>query len=288
MHLQREDIGRRIDMTSDGILGPIVLDTDDLNLDDASGFRVTGAYLVGPGTNLELTYFGTFNWASAAQVTGPGNLYSVFSAFGSDPFGGFPETDAANLQRIDYSSALNNAELNLRHRWTSANCVLHGSWLVGARYVALDEDFGYFTQTNLGEMNYLVTTENDLIGAQIGTDMFFCVSPRFKIGGEVEAGVYGNHARQRTNVTATLSPSLHELERDDDVAFVAEAGAIGLFRLTPRLTVRGGYQLIYIDGVALAVENFNTESPFTARQAFLDDGGDVFYHGVTLGFEWTW
>jgi hypothetical protein len=152
----------------------------------------------------------------------------------------------------------------------------------------LEEDFRYFTETDIGQMDYLVSTENDLIGAQIGADMFVCISPRFKVGGEAEAGVYGVRAKQRTHVTSTQSPTLNELERDDDVAFVAEGGAIGLFRVTPRFTIRGGYQLIYIEGVALAVENFNTQSPFSARQAFIDDGGEVFYHGSTLGFEWIW
>jgi hypothetical protein len=63
---------------------------------------------------------------------------------------------------------------------------------------------------------------------------------------------------------------------------------MALYRATPRLTLRTGYQVLFVDGVALAVENFNTESPFSARDPFLNARGDVVYHGATAGFEWTW
>jgi hypothetical protein len=289
MYLYRDDVGDRIDIASDGVLGPVVLDTDDMDFDPSSGFRVTWAYLIGPGTNLELGYFGTFNWdAAAAATSSQNNLFSVFSEFGSDPLLGFPETDRAYLQQIAYSSQLNNGELNLRHRWISANCLLHGSWLLGARYVALDEDFTYNTRTNVGLLDYQVETENDLIGAQIGGDLFLCITPRFKVGGEAKAGIYGLRARQTTDVYDDLGGVLFEQETDDDVAFVGEVGAIGIFRLTPRCSLRGGFQMLYLDEVALASENFNTQSPFSIRESFIDTGGDVFYYGGTLGFEWMW
>jgi hypothetical protein len=121
------------------------------------------------------------------------------------------------------------------------------------------------------------------------------MSPRFKLGVEAEAGIYGNDTKANTNVVwqeVNVAPSpiqrLNESESDTDVALVAELGAIGLFRLTPRMTIRGGYQLLYLDGVALAAENFNVASPFSARQAFVDNNGDVFYHGATLGCTFTW
>ncbi len=274
--------------SSRGILGPTVLDANQLDFSEESGFRVTGAYLVGPATALEATYFGTLNWASSAQVTGDGDLFSVFSDFGSDPFNGFPETDFANLHQLGLSSELDNAELNLRHRSVSANCLWHSSLLIGVRYLRLREDLSYRTETNVAAMDYALKVDNDLVGAQIGGDLFLCVTPRFKIGGEIEAGVYGTSSSQRTNVTTTDSPVLHEYLRDNDVAFIGEAGVSGLYRITSRWTFRGGYQVLYVDGVATAVDNFNTASPFSARTALLSNNGNVFYHGANLGFEWTW
>jgi len=296
MYLQRDQISRRVDFTSDGILGPIVLSTDDLSFHEQSGFRATAAFLVGPSTALEATYFGTFNWASSQEVQDPdGNLYSVFSDFGSLPFDGFLETDASFFQQIEYSSDLDNGELNLRRRWVSANCVLHGSWLAGVRYLRLTEDFRYVTMAVRddveGDLDYLVSTTNNLIGFQLGTDLFVCLSPRLKVGVEVEAGVYGNRAKQETGAQFTTGPgTLQEEVTDSDAAFLGEAGFLVLFRVTPRMTLRAGYQLLYLNGVALAPENFNDQPPFLdgPRTPLLNHNGEAFYLGGTAGFEWTW
>ena len=287
---QRDEISDTVDFTTDGILGPVVLSTDDLNFNEESGFRITGAYLIGPSTNLEVTYFGTFNWTSSAQVTSAtDNLFSVFSDFGSLPFNGFQETGQANLHSIAYSSELNNGEVNLRRRWISSNCLYHGSYLAGARYLRLREDFEHFTQSPNGQLDSIVSTTNNLVGFQIGGDLYACVSSRFKVGGEVEAGVFGIRAKQETSVNATTTvPPISEFEKNNDVAFVSEASFIALFRVTPRFKIRAGYQLLYINGVALAPENYNTVPPFFGRNTFLDDNGHAFYHGASAGFEWTW
>jgi hypothetical protein len=212
----------------------------------------------------------------------------VFSDFGSDPLFGFPETDAASWHSVSLSSEIDNGELNLRHRWVSANCMLHSSWLVGARYLRLSEDLVYTTASTEGGMLYRLKTDNDLVGAQIGTELFICLTPRFKLGGEIEAGVYGTHSNQRTNVWCTSCAPLRERDSEGDVAFIGEAGVMAIFRATPRLTGRAGYQVLFIDGVALAAENFNTASPFSVRNSFLDNTGNVTFHGATVGFEWTW
>jgi len=289
MYLSRDRISDTVNFTSRNANGPIVLSTDDLSFNEASGFRATYAYLVGPSTNIEASYFGTHNWADSAIVTGSADLFSVFSNFGSQPVGGFPQTDAADLHGIAYSSELHSGEINLRHRWVSANCLLHGSYLLGARYIALNEEFNHFTRVAAGgTLDYVDVTRNDLYGLQIGTDLHVSISPRFKLGAEVEGGVYANRATANTVAVTDTPTVLLEFESDTDVAFAAEASLIGQFKVTPRCNIRGGYQVLYLQGVALAAENFNTASPFSNRQSFIDNNGHVFYHGATLGFEWMW
>jgi hypothetical protein len=283
----RRDYDAAQPFSSDGILGPTVLDANMLDYNEESGFRVTGAYLIGPSTTLEAGYFGGFNYADSATVTGNGSLFSVFSNFGSDPFNGFIETGFGDIHSLAISSEMDNAELNLRRRWVSANCIVHSSMLVGARYFRLREDLVYATTTSTDAMEYVLKTDNDLVGAQIGGDMYFCITPRLRVGGEIEAGVYGTGSRQRTNMTSTASPSLQEYVEDNDVAFIGEGGVSALYRINSHWSVKAGYQVLFIDGVATAVDNFNTQSPFAARTAFLDNNGDAFFHGATLGFEWT-
>lgn len=292
------DFGNSLALSTDPRLNPVVLGTDDLEIEEVSGARITAAYLVGPSTGIEATYLGGFNWESSAQATsGTGTLFSVFSDFGANPFSGFPETDFGTLHRLNYSSEFDSGELNLRRRFVSANCLLHSSFLIGARYVRLADDLMYDTQTPDGALNYLLKTDNDLVGAQIGTEALLCVSPRFKIGGDVKAGVYGNHNKQDTAVAhfqrdafgvITQGTPLREKERDVSVSFVGEAGLNGIFKVTPRFAVKAGYSVLYVSGVAEAVDNFNTDSPLLVRSSFLNNNGDLFLHGANLGFELAW
>ena len=207
---------------------------------------------------------------------------------------------------IEYESELHNVELNCRRRWVSGNCLLHGSTLFGVRHISLDEEFSHDTLVaDGGFLNYDVETENQLTGVQIGGDMFVCVSPRFKFGAEIEAGIYGNSSDYGANVntreittdvngnvlSTTDANPINESDDKTDVAFVAEAGLIGLYKITPRLTLRGGYTALFIDGVALAPENLNVqESPFSTvgRTVDVDNNGEVFYHGANLGITWMW
>ncbi|MCA9151220.1 MAG: hypothetical protein KDA92_18040, partial [Planctomycetales bacterium] len=286
----QRDISESQAFASTNIAGLTALDANQLDLSHVSGFRVTGAYLIGPSTGLEATYFGGFNWATGIQATGNGNLYSVFSNFGTDPFNGYAESDAANLQQVSLSSELDNGELNLRRRWVSANCLVHSSVLVGVRYLRLRDDLQYRTVTATDSMTYGVKTDNDLVGAQIGGDMYIGITPRFKIGGDIKAGVYGSNSSQRTWMNGTQSPWLNESANKSDTSFVGEAGLSAIFRISSQWTLRAGYQVLFVDNVALGVDNFNTQSPFgnVTRDVFLNNSGDVFYHGSSLGFEWTW
>lgn len=296
MNLRRDGVGDNIDITSRNAGGPIVLSTDDLDLGEANGFRLTYAFLIGASTALEVSYFGAFEWDSSSAVTGDGDLYSVFSGFGQtiNPGVGFPGTvDAANYHSISYESELNNVEVNMRRRWVSENCLFHGSYLGGLRYLSLREYFNHATEAaSGGSLNYDLDTKNDLFGAQIGTDMYMCISPRFKLGLEIEAGIYANSADADTYVTGvdvdTPIVPVSESEGETDVAGVFEAGIIGIFKVTPRWTIRGGYQGLSLNGVALATENFNTAAPLLPRTAFIDSNGDAYYHGATLGSTFVW
>ena len=280
-------------LASEGILGPVVLNTADLDFQEQSGVRVTGAYLIGPASALEATYFGTANWADSETVTSNDNLYSVFGGFGADTFDAFPEVAQSQLASVAVSTELDNGELNLRHRAVSANCLVHSSFLVGARYLRLRDDMIYFTQTDTidyqGTLDYGVKADNDLVGAQVGSDLYLCITPRLKVGAEIEAGVYGNRSSQRTIIDCTSCDAvIVEKASETDVAFIGEAGAMGLFRLTPKTTLRGGYQVLYIDGVALASDNFRSDTPLGGRTPMIDNSSNLLFHGLNVGCEFTW
>jgi hypothetical protein len=307
VYLTREDVSRLVEFTWDDVTGDIVLSTDTLDFDHEYGFHFTGAAQVLPGGNLEFTYLGLANWATAADVTSPTDeLFSVFSDFGNNPLGGFDETDRARFHSIAYSSSIDSFEIHLRKRWIGPNCRLQGSWLMGVRYLYLLEDFQHYTlggdddpiqpglQTR-GSMTYNTRTHNSLTGFQLGGDLWTSVVPGISFGGEAKAGIYGNYAQQNTNITATttspaLTQTLSEHDHDSDVALIGEASLQLIYRTSPNWTLRMGYTFVYLDGVALAPENFNSTVPFSTGRVLqpVNHNGDILLHGLTGGLEWMW
>jgi len=315
MYLTRDHAGRNTDFSSDGINGDILLSTNDLNFSDELGFRFTGAHQIFAGATAEFTYFGLFNWASSAvnrPATFQDDIYSVLSVFGTDPFNGFDETDRSRQQSLRYSSTIDNFELNIRKRFTAPNCRLKYSWLAGVRYLYLVEDFEYFTLggdsdlvtlglQSRGSMDYDVRARNSLTGFQVGGDGWLNLTPGVNVGADIKAGVYGNYANQSTSILATSTPpgpasTFNESVDGNDIALIADANLYFMWRLGPNWTVRVGHNFLYLDGVVLGSENFNTAPPniltggtsTQTRVPAINDNGSIFYHGGFGGVEWTW
>lgn len=313
MMLRRDDPGRNVALTSQGINGPIVLQTSQLDMDDAAGFRFIGCMQVGPGGNVEFVYFGQFHWDDGAFVrrSGFNDLFSVFSQFGTKPLNGFLETDQSDFQRIDYTSEFDSFEINFRQRWMAPNCRYQGSWICGVRHFILDEKFRLFTSssspgvTDAGgnflrpaQARFDVDTTNNLTGFQLGGDIWICLLPGLRVGGELKAGVYGNHMNANTTIGVNNGnvPTTRERVEINDVSFIGQADLMATYRINYNWTARIGYQFLFVDGVALAGENFNTAPPAlfapppnaAVRVPTINDNGNVFYHGWFAGLEFMW
>src|SRR5262249_53557805 len=133
-----------------------------------------------------------------------------------------------------------------------------------------------------------IDTTNNLTGLQVGTDMWICLLPGLRAGGEFQAGVYGNHMNINTTIGTNL-PNLGnaiapERLQHNDVSFIGQVNLLATYRINYQWTLRGGYTFLYVDGVALAPENFNASAPaifnpFAPRAPLINDNGNVFYHG---------
>jgi len=309
MLLKRDDVGRNVAITSQELNGTIVLQTADFDFNDAPSFRFSGALQIGPGGNVEFTYFGLFHFQDSRFVrrSGENDLFSVFSQFGQVPNQGFAETDQSDYQQIDYTSTFDSFEINYRQRWMAPNCRYQGSWLCGVRHFILDEKFRYFTSSSLAGINgdpldpaqarFDTDVTNQMTGFQVGGDMWICVLPGLRLGGEVKVGVYGNHMNVNTiaGVNYGNIPTFREEQQVNDVSFLGQADLTATYRINYQWTARLGYQFLFVDGVALATENFNTSppallspTPTTTRVPFINDNGNVFYHGFYAGLEFMW
>ncbi|WP_146119200.1 BBP7 family outer membrane beta-barrel protein [Blastopirellula marina] len=283
---------------SQNILGATVLDSNQLGFGTEGGARFTMNFLCFAGSTLEVSYMGISNWASAASVTGAGNLYSPLSGFGSDPFGGYAESDQANFAGLDMSNRFDTIELNLKRGWTGAGCWFQGSYWGGFRYFRLSEDSNYVTSGASGSMNYACDTDNDMYGVQIGGDLTSRLTTRLSLTGFIECGLYGNRGVQSSTILISdgaSSSTVFETASANRASFLTEAGFHGNFRLTPHLAFKAGYQIVYVNGVALAIDNYNFQTgvatlpaALAGRPAYVDDNGSALYHGATVGAELTW
>ena len=248
----------RIGNKSQTILGPLNAgEADRLNSNDFA-FR----FAAGPRLSLirqtqcydyEVVYFGIDGWSDGRYI--PQALNSASALF------------------FNWSSRLYNVELNAR--W---NPCCRVTMLAGFRWANLREDF-------IGErvINSMflpvgdVRTNNNLYGFQVGADARLWECGCFSINGLGKAGIYGNHAEQSQvypeSGVAFFASTNH-------TAFIGELGLQARYQVTQSLALRAGYELLLLDGVAIAPIQMGNPTG-------IDSNATVFYHGATAGLEFN-
>lgn len=285
------DVGEGLRLTTRGVNGDFVLETDQLEFEVEFATRVLVGLRLNDCCVLEASYFGLQNWEDRATATDPGGqLFSIYSDFGVDPPLGFANTDSALVQEIHYTSELHNAELNVASlRYGELGCGRELWYVAGLRYLEIQEGFDYLTIGAFDQSFTNVRTENDLVAFQMGLRYEHLVSCKLKVGAEVKGGVAVNMAELENHTDATISGRLIEHESDDDLSFLGEASLTGTYSVCPWLCLRGGYHVLYVDGLALAPNNFDRTPPASGiRVPVVDFDGSVLYHGATMGVELHW
>lgn len=305
-------------LQSDGIRGfgapNTVLSTDSADFDYGIGYRATGRFQCSAATALEAIYLGGLDWDNQASATSNINsLYSVFSDFGNTPFGGFEETDQATTASVEVDAELDSLEVNYRRGWISPHNRAGGAWFLGCRWIRFKDALRY--QTNVVEhvdptvnpptvpptlrpdanFDYSIAARNDLVGPQLGTDMTFCLFPSMMLGGDAKVALYGNTHEQASEINAFTAPNntgtLSEFARDTSVSYGSEGHVYLIWQFHPMMKFRTGYEVLFVDRVATAAGNFNTQAPFVAndpRTVDVDDNDQLLLHGFDVGFEFGW
>jgi hypothetical protein len=270
------------------------------------GLEAIANMQTGPGASVEVRYFGLNKWSDTRTVRNLAapDLFSVFSLYGTDPIGGFDDTDRSFIHSVSLTSELHSGEVNYRRQFVPPAAWMQGGWLAGIRYLDLDERFGFaatgsrnnaFQFNQLRFFNYDTQTRNQLTGFQVGSNLWLNLCPGLMAGVEGKGGIYGNHAETDTLIVSNSIPSGTEALSDGKTAYVAELTASTVYRLTYSWSFRASYNLLYVDNVALAQENFNTRDlsnaigsgAFTAaRVPFINTDGEATYQGFTLAGEW--
>jgi len=178
-------------------------------------------------------------------------------------------TDFGNYD-VRYSSDLNSFEANLVRCSSSSHCAGRSTeWLGGFRYLNLEEDLV------LSSVNYGLEVENNLYGVQAGARLRRCRGC-WSWEATGKAGIFANDM-ERTGFRGD----------ETDVAFVGDLNFTAIYRLSGVWGLRAGYNLIWLEGVALAPDQLEVGNSFGTRRHVADNGG-VFLDGVNVGLEARW
>lgn len=222
----------------------------------------------------------------------------------------FPDSPVADSTRsIDLMSRWNSVEFNFLPRVPNA-----WKFFSGVRYLQVDEQLDDFTIVNkvipvpstppaapaaFVDTGTTTVLDNHLIGFQLGgLRDGWQVSNWLSVSGFVNAGVYHNEIKRRDtdfNITTvitgddlatapdnefseTTTVTSTRTERTfSEIAFLSEASLWASAKLTPCLALKGGYQVMFLDGVGQAADTFFSQD-FQSR--------DVLFHGWQFGLEY--
>lgn len=254
----------------------------------------------------ELSYYGGGDWlqsASLEAVTNNGLQIPDYIDRVNPSFDGARQID------FQYNSEMNSGEWNyiVRERMGRDQMVLQpsGEWvrkasttrtvdyIAGLRYLNHRErlDVGASeipVSAALDEGGtYNIVTENNMLGLQGGGTMSL-ETARWSVGATAKLGAYWNridlNSQFQVGETTILSSGTTNSE-EDDISFIGEFQLTGKWHLRPNLSLRAGFEMLFVDSIALAPFQLNfIPGGFTPIAA----AGDSVYLGTSLGVESYW
>ncbi len=271
------------------------VNADDLSYGFAYGYQLSLERQLTQRTRFETRFFGTDDFSDhTTQATTPNAfLDPQFLQVGSSVI---PRRSGTSIQ-TRLASKLYSFELNMNHQVTE-----NIEAIAGFRYVRLKDNLSLNIPDattaffNLPSPTSAQTeASNDLFGGQIGARARLWQGRRFSLTTDGKAGIYGNGAHQRSSIT-TQDPLFGNLKStandfNDTVAFVGEWTLQGNYKLTDRWSVDLGYQLLWIDGVAVGTEQLTASNYKLAGVGpgnGIDSHDHVFYQGILLGLNYVW
>jgi len=269
--------------------GATALDAADFGSPMAAGPRYAIFFNTSKSTSLEANYLRVQGFQSARGLPANGGKYQVANLGGQT-------WDTIDSVDGGYSSGLQSFELNARvpsgRGW---------QWLAGFRWLEWRENMVLSDTFSVGGISgtdlFNTTTCNALYGGQVGIDAtVFDRGGPFTVASVVKAGVFGNAATQSSLYSTTEPPNTFTAgpfgQSRAATSFVGELGVTGEYRWSERISLRAGYTIFWISGLAMApnqmpLQNLDIVDPAASTTA-INVGGSVIAQGLTLGVEGRW
>ena len=278
----RLDNARQGDLAFDLASSQTVLTTNDFDIDYEPGLKASFGYQFGNRWAIEGLYFGLQNWNETEATRGGfGNLVIPGALGLALDDGGAPGVLAIEST---YSVRLHNAELN---GWRKIDDTLFAVML-GFRYINFTESLDINTvDGNSDQSDYLIKTKNNYFGGQLGGQMATTWG-NLELQLIGKAGIFDNVAEQKSQATSENGLLLRDTKASvNKLAFVGDVGLNGRVKLMEKLYFRGGYYVMWMNGLVRAPDQLDYTNAATSGTAIVSDG-TAFLHGGTIGIETWW
>ena len=270
------------------------------------GPKISLSYNFDSRYGIEGSYFNIAN-QSASVTVGPDNPADWLVM--KSP-GGFWQTQDFPYQGMTWAEATNlyNAEINGRlavsdwltlltgFRWLQLNDSLQGTLTPTDRTAP---DWKTTAAGLLYKINeipeganppgdyppfWTANTENNLFGLQIGAEGKILKVGRFSLAGHLKTGIYDNYATQSAAVSIAKAVTTGQATTNQ-VAFASEAGLTIKYQLIHGLELQAGYEVILLDGIALAPQQIQQTyaAPHDVHALGIDSGANVLFQGAICG-----
>lgn len=279
------DANRDLDFARIGPAGATVISTSHLDNEFDAGGRWTIGKVLTPCWRVEGGFTGNYAWGDRIGVRSADDLSSILSNF-ADPE--VANLDLNNFALLETHTRFSSAELNFKYWVDVPPGPMDISLIAGFRYFNLDEQLHFRTESANAINDLNVNTFNDLYAVQIGIEGAFLVSPHWWIEASVKGGLAQNFAEHRSAYSIdNAAPTLRALNQDR-TSFYGDVLVAANVQITPGLVLRAGYQATFINGVALAAENVETNNAMLLNgPTILRDSGEIAVHGPILGVMWN-
>ncbi len=297
-----------------------VFNSNQFQQGSAVGPKLTLDYLGDSGYGFELSYFNVNNLNASNTIgpSNPGNWYIMKAP-------GFWQTQDFAYQGMTWASttSLYSAEANAKIkasdsfnflaglRWLQLKDSLVGSLSPADQNVPLWKTGGCPPGVSgIGDITLSQTTQacasgavvggyppfwststrNNLLGLQIGAQGTILEIGRLSFGGSLKAGIFNNQATQSNDVSITKI-MYSASATSNQIAYSGEGVIQMKYLLASDLSIKMGYQLLWLDRIALAPGQiphvYSGTSPTSVTARGVNTSSNILFQGGTVGLEYS-
>jgi hypothetical protein len=299
LFLQRDNESSGRTLVLDNITSQPAIASTDLQFPVASGVRAFVGHHGCDEHGWEVGYLGIYGMSALQSATGDGNL-DIAPPLSAQ----VASLRNASFAQASYGSAINGAEANLlatseffhlpRLNAYTADQIPHIAtvdWLMGFRWAGLEEQAAIsLSGAGPTTSRYAVRSSSNLFGGQVGVRGRIDWE-RWGLEGQAKAALAGvSLSQSQSPVTDAVTGEVYRSARGargSDVGGIFDWNVTLVRHLNDVWSVRAGYTMLWLTGVALAPDQFDFSTSTAAGTTVVGDK-TVWLQGATVGLEGRW